>query len=914
MANRFEKYLAAPGTAPTVPPVIYGEPDTPDRIELERLDMSREDQALQRAAAGRAAEDQAMQRSRYDRLDQREDRMADKETRVGTGNLRKEFNALPEVKDFKDVRANYLQVKKLAEPGASAADDVAAIFSYMKLLDPGSVVREGEFATAQNTAGIPDRVVNAYNRALNGNRLSDNQRSEFRGAAANIYTQRRGTYNEKAQEFRDLAQTYDYDPDAIAREYIPNYTQPGYVPPAGQRDSYETLMREAGRTPVPASPSALVDQVVGAPEDEGLSVEITDTTDIFPRLPGETDAAYFARTEPLQAKALAERQRAIDADRDTTMGAIDATVRGAADTVTLGLSDEIAAAGNTIFSGGTMADNLANERAVARSDERVNPLARLGGQLAGGFALPIGTGRSVGQLAGIGAGYSGAYGFGSAEGDLGDRARNAAAYAPVGALAGYAGGKLAEPIGNALSRFATRSSPAQAERNALLQAAQRQDIDLIPADVGGVATKGLTAGARQGIVSEIPIAKAVERASVQGGAARDRAALAAGTPLDGGDAGEMVRRAANVEAKRTGDIGRSLYARAFNRAGDAKVALPNARAALNRNIAELDAIPGGGGALAKDLKKLRASIGEGEFGIAGVRAMQTRLREEADFLGLRGSDTNRRYKQVLDAARDDVIAGLRAAGKGDAAAAFKTADDFWKKRVETIDEVFEPLLGKNAPRSGEQIFTTLEGMAKKQTGNARMIQRVITAMPAAEASGIRASVIQRLGEATKGAQDDTGKVFSFSTFLTRWNDMSPRAKAVLFQGESRAALDDLAKVSAGAKSTAKYANTSNTARAVGVQGMVGVALASTAGIPAMLAGAGAQFLSGKVLASPAFARWLARAPRTADPAATARHVERLKAIAAREPALSPDVIKISDYLARSVSQSPGRVAAEDNRE
>jgi hypothetical protein len=36
----------------------------------------------------------------------------------------------------------------------------------MKMLDPTSVVREGEFATAQNAASIPIKIVNMYNKAL----------------------------------------------------------------------------------------------------------------------------------------------------------------------------------------------------------------------------------------------------------------------------------------------------------------------------------------------------------------------------------------------------------------------------------------------------------------------------------------------------------------------------------------------------------------------------------------------------------------------------------------------------------------------------------------------------------------------------------------------------------------------------
>lgn len=92
--------------------------------------------------------------------------------------LRKEFNSLPEVKDFNKVRTSYDKVV-LAGENPSAAGDISMIFNYMKILDPGSVVREGEFATAQNAAGVPQRVVNQYNKIIKGERLSQDQRGDF---------------------------------------------------------------------------------------------------------------------------------------------------------------------------------------------------------------------------------------------------------------------------------------------------------------------------------------------------------------------------------------------------------------------------------------------------------------------------------------------------------------------------------------------------------------------------------------------------------------------------------------------------------------------------------------------------------------------------------------------------------------
>lgn len=133
------------------------------------------------------------------------------------GLLRKEFNTLPEVKDFKEVRAAYQQVQGLAtKKSPSAADDIALLFSYMKMLDPSSVVRETEFATAQNATGVPDQIRNAYNRALSGNRVNPQQRKEIIGAAATAYQTRRKTYNATADRYRGIAEDYGYNAGRIA--------------------------------------------------------------------------------------------------------------------------------------------------------------------------------------------------------------------------------------------------------------------------------------------------------------------------------------------------------------------------------------------------------------------------------------------------------------------------------------------------------------------------------------------------------------------------------------------------------------------------------------------------------------------------------------------------------------------------
>ena len=58
----------------------------------------------------------------------------------------------------------------------------------MKMLDPGSVVREGEFANAQNSAGVPDRIRSRYNNVLSGERLAENTRQDFIQTAQGLYS------------------------------------------------------------------------------------------------------------------------------------------------------------------------------------------------------------------------------------------------------------------------------------------------------------------------------------------------------------------------------------------------------------------------------------------------------------------------------------------------------------------------------------------------------------------------------------------------------------------------------------------------------------------------------------------------------------------------------------------------------
>lgn len=116
---------------------------------------------------------------------------------------------------YKPIADQEFAFQRLNASQNNAAGDLALIFNYMKLLDPGSAVKETEFANAQNAAGVEERVRNIYNKVKSGEFLSDNQRKEFRGQAAELFK----PYKEKGDKLRarytNEAKRIGLEPSAI---------------------------------------------------------------------------------------------------------------------------------------------------------------------------------------------------------------------------------------------------------------------------------------------------------------------------------------------------------------------------------------------------------------------------------------------------------------------------------------------------------------------------------------------------------------------------------------------------------------------------------------------------------------------------------------------------------------------------
>ena len=95
-----------------------------------------------------------------------------------------------ETKDFNEISRSYEKISALARSGVATdkpSDDVALVFSFMKVLDPTSVVRETEYASAAQAGAVPDKVLSLYKRLMLGETLTAEQRIAFSNTARKVY-------------------------------------------------------------------------------------------------------------------------------------------------------------------------------------------------------------------------------------------------------------------------------------------------------------------------------------------------------------------------------------------------------------------------------------------------------------------------------------------------------------------------------------------------------------------------------------------------------------------------------------------------------------------------------------------------------------------------------------------------------
>lgn len=123
--------------------------------------------------------------------------------------LGKAFRNEPIYKDYSDMKTAYSQVLTSLTQGTPIGD-VAGATKIMKLLDPGSVVRESELGIAMAAAGRMDRLSNYFSMWKSGEKLTPTQREDFKALANELYAAAAQSYNNKRKEYEGFGSSYGF--------------------------------------------------------------------------------------------------------------------------------------------------------------------------------------------------------------------------------------------------------------------------------------------------------------------------------------------------------------------------------------------------------------------------------------------------------------------------------------------------------------------------------------------------------------------------------------------------------------------------------------------------------------------------------------------------------------------------------
>lgn len=212
----------------------------------------------------------------------------------------------------------------------------------------------------------------------------------------------------------------------------------------------------------------------------------------------------------------------------------------------------------------------------------------------------------------------------------------------------------------------------------------------------------------------------------------------------------------------------------------------------------------------------------------------------------------RQWKALYGGLSEDLGATAHRAGP-EAERALTRANNFTRAGMGRLERV-APFTSAAAP---EQSFTSLVNSTRE---NVSTLQAVKKTLPESARGQIAGTIIERLGKANSGVQNESGTAWSPETFLTNWNKMTPKARGELFSGyknasEAKASVEAVARATSMMRDNSKmWANPSGSGANLAARATIGTILggggASAIGLlnPWVPVAAGAGLLGTRALA------------------------------------------------------------------
>jgi hypothetical protein len=101
------------------------------------------------------------------------------------------------------------------------------VYQFTKILDPGSVVRESEYAMSANNAGAINRARQYLTAIQTGKILTPDQVAQMKDVVRNLYTSYRQRYEGVNNTFKEIADRKGVDyRNIVIDPYISDITSP----------------------------------------------------------------------------------------------------------------------------------------------------------------------------------------------------------------------------------------------------------------------------------------------------------------------------------------------------------------------------------------------------------------------------------------------------------------------------------------------------------------------------------------------------------------------------------------------------------------------------------------------------------------------------------------------------------------
>jgi hypothetical protein len=131
----------------------------------------------------------------------------------GEERLRKEFNSNKQVTAFGDIMSAGKAIEN--NPAITGPDQQALITQFAKILDPGSVVRETEFAIAARNSGQLAKIENLFEKFRTGKDLTPEAVANMKAAVKPLLKGYEDSFNKTKGRYSDLAKRYGYSPENV---------------------------------------------------------------------------------------------------------------------------------------------------------------------------------------------------------------------------------------------------------------------------------------------------------------------------------------------------------------------------------------------------------------------------------------------------------------------------------------------------------------------------------------------------------------------------------------------------------------------------------------------------------------------------------------------------------------------------